>query len=99
LSNTEAVGIVFDALSNQSRRDLLADIVRRKAATATDLAADRVMSRQGVSKHLAVLSRAGLVERKRSGRWVFYRVNGAVLFSVLAWTGGLGADVAKYQDA
>jgi DNA-binding transcriptional ArsR family regulator len=91
-SNTDTVDIVFEALSDRARRDLLSEIVCR-ATTATDLAADRTMSRQGVSKHLAVLSNAGLVERKRIGRRVFYRVNGAALFSALAWISDLGAQV------
>ena len=92
---TVAVDGVFEALSSRSRRDLLGEIVRRNAATATDLAADRPMSQQGVSKHLAVLSSAGLVERKRIGRRVFYRVNGAALFSALAWISDLGAQVGR----
>jgi DNA-binding transcriptional ArsR family regulator len=97
--NTKPVDIVFGALSGQVRRDLLGDIVRHKAATATNLAADRSMSRQGVSRHLDVLSSAGLVERERVGRCVFYRANGAALFSALAWISELGADVAAYQGA
>ena len=97
--STASVDSAFAALSDRTRRDLLTEIVRRNATTATDMAADRSMSRQGVSGHLAVLASAGLVERRRAGRYVFYRANAAGLFAALSWIVDLGADVAKYQDA
>jgi DNA-binding transcriptional ArsR family regulator len=42
--------------------------------TPTELAAELPFTRQAVTKHLAILDRAGLVESRRSGREVRYSV-------------------------
>lgn len=61
---------VFTALADPSRRDILAALAAGGPATATDLAARLPITRQGIAKHLALLSDAGLVvaepgERRR----------------------------------
>jgi len=61
---------VFTALSDPNRRTILAALAAGGPATATDLAATLPMTRQGIAKHLSVLSEAGLVaaepgERRR----------------------------------
>jgi len=42
-----------------------------------------------ISKHLAILSSAGLVEHRKDGRWAYYRLPGGsadpVIRSVLQW--------------
>ena len=64
---------MFGALSDPTRRSLLAAIARRPAATATELAAELPISRQAVLKHLTALADAGLLNRQRSGREVWQR--------------------------
>src|SRR5947209_9710675 len=69
---------VFVALADPSRRAILAELAAGGPATATDLAAGLPISRQGIAKHLALLTLAGLVraepgERRR----VRYRVQSA----------------------
>ena len=44
------------------------------SATATEMTGELPISRQAVSKHLAALSSAGLVEAERSGRETRYRL-------------------------
>ncbi len=46
-------------------------------ATPTELTGELPMTRQAVSKHLAALSDAGLVESERSGRETRYRLTDA----------------------
>ena len=46
-------------------------------ATPTELTGELPMTRQAVSKHLAALSDAGLVESERSGREMRYRLTDA----------------------
>jgi DNA-binding transcriptional ArsR family regulator len=53
---------------------LLDLLLERGEATASTLAGALPISRQGVSKHLAVLDREGLVTTHRSGREVRYTV-------------------------
>jgi ArsR family transcriptional regulator, cadmium/lead-responsive transcriptional repressor len=65
---------LWSAVAEPSRRQLLDLLLVRGEATATTLAEDSPLTRQAVSKHLAVLDRAGLVESRREGREVRYSV-------------------------
>ena len=61
---------VFAALADPNRRAILAALASGGPATATDLASALPITRQGIAKHLALLSDAGLVaaepgERRR----------------------------------
>jgi len=69
---------VFVALADPNRRAILAELASGGPATATDLAARLPITRQGVAKHLGMLTLAGLVtaepgERRR----VRYRLQSA----------------------
>jgi len=54
------------------RRALIDELLERGEATASALASTVPVSRQAVSKHLAVLDRIGFVEPRRTGREVRY---------------------------
>lgn len=82
---------VFAALADGTRRDLLRAIAADGPVTATELAAARDISRQAVSKHLAVLGEAGLVEGRREGREVRYRADVAPLAAATSWIEDTGA--------
>jgi len=58
---------VFRALSDRTRRALLARL-SRESAKITDLAEPFAISLPAVSKHLRVLERAGLIRRTIDGR-------------------------------
>ena len=69
---------VFTALADPTRRAILAPLAAQGPATATDLADRLPITRQGIAKHLALLTDADLVipepgERRR----VRYRLNSA----------------------
>ncbi|HEY6785765.1 MAG TPA: metalloregulator ArsR/SmtB family transcription factor [Trebonia sp.] len=69
---------VFTALADPTRRAILATLAAQGPATATDLADRLPITRQAISKHLALLADAGLVtaepgERRR----VRYRLHSA----------------------
>lgn len=80
---------VFEALSDPVRRRLLARLASGPA-TATELAAQLPISRQAVSKHLASLSNAGLLERERAGRDVRYRMTPEPLSDAVGWMAQVG---------
>jgi DNA-binding transcriptional ArsR family regulator len=63
------------AVTEPTRRQLLDLLLERGESTATVLADSLPISRQAVSKHLAVFTRVGLVEGEKSGREVRYRLN------------------------
>jgi DNA-binding transcriptional ArsR family regulator len=88
----DPAGAVFGALSDPTRRELLAAIAQRPAATATELAAELPISRQAVLKHLSALADAGLLDRERSGREVHYRVTPAPLSDAVGWMTEVGAE-------
>jgi DNA-binding transcriptional ArsR family regulator len=81
---------VFGALSDATRRTLLATIAEQPSATATELAAALPISRQAVLKHLTALSEAGLVDRTRAGREVRYRVTPEPMSDAVSWIAEVG---------
>jgi DNA-binding transcriptional ArsR family regulator len=83
-------GAVFGALSDPTRRALLAAIAHQPAATATELAAELPISRQAVLKHLTALADAGLLDRQRAGREVRYRVTPEPLSDAVSWMADVG---------
>jgi len=91
-SPDDRAGAVFGALSDPTRRALLAAIAEHPATTATELAAQLPISRQAVLKHLVALSDAGLLDRTRSGREVRYRFTPAPLSDAVDWMTAVGAE-------
>jgi ArsR family transcriptional regulator, arsenate/arsenite/antimonite-responsive transcriptional repressor len=67
------------ALSHPVRMELVAHIAARGPLCVCHLFDDLDYSQPAISKHLGVLRRAGLVESRREGRWVYYAVNEDVL--------------------
>jgi DNA-binding transcriptional ArsR family regulator len=63
----QQLDLVFKALGDQTRRDLLTRL-SEGPARVTELAKPFAMSLPAVGKHLRVLEKAGLVERTISGR-------------------------------
>jgi len=68
VENTEQrADALFHALSDRTRRDILRRVLAGEHSV-TALAASYDMSFAAVQKHVAVLERAGLVSKRRSGR-------------------------------
>jgi len=74
MSGDRRVDEVFAALSDPTRRAVIRSLSQDGPSTVTELAGRLPVTRQAVSKHLAVLDRAGLVERQQRGREVRYAV-------------------------
>jgi DNA-binding transcriptional ArsR family regulator len=69
---------VFKALADPTRRSILVVLGGGERRVA-DVAARFPVSRPAISKHLAVLKRAGLVEMRKRGRDNLYRIVPAAL--------------------
>lgn len=59
---------IFAALADPIRRSLLLNLAVQSPKTATQLAHEYPISRQGLLKHLNILSHAGLVAQHQQGR-------------------------------
>ncbi len=81
---------VFLARSDPSRRKLLETLAGRDSASLSELAAQLPVTRQAVSKHLAALGEAGLVESARAGRETRYSLTPDPLAEALAWLERMG---------
>jgi DNA-binding transcriptional ArsR family regulator len=66
---------VFKALGDPVRRQLLDRLRMRDGQTLGELCDGLGMSRQGVSKHLAVLEAANLVVARKQGRERLHHLN------------------------
>jgi DNA-binding transcriptional ArsR family regulator len=66
---------VFKALADASRRQLLDRLYARNGQTLGELCQGLDMSRQAVTKHLAVLEAANLVATRRQGREKLHFIN------------------------
>jgi uncharacterized protein YndB with AHSA1/START domain/DNA-binding transcriptional ArsR family regulator len=73
---------VFKALADGSRRGLLDRLNARNGQTLRELCAGLEMTRQSVSKHLAVLEAAGLVTTTWRGREKLHHLNAAPINAI-----------------
>ena len=76
--NEEALNQLFRALADGTRRDILARSLT-DTPSVSDLAARYEMSFAAVQKHVAVLERAGLIQKRASGREQLVSTNHARL--------------------
>jgi DNA-binding transcriptional ArsR family regulator len=83
-SATDPLSLTFAALSDPTRRAILARLASGEA-TVKELSAPFAMSGPAVSKHLRVLERAGLVTRGREAQWRPVRLEAAPLKEVAEW--------------
>ena len=89
--NTVEASTVFRALGDPTRLEVLRLLGGGAGYTATALAERLPITRQGVSKHVAVLSDAGLVDAESRGRAVIYRVRPEQLAEAARWLERAGA--------
>src|SRR5260370_38236240 len=76
----------FAALADPTRRAILARLSQGEASV-TELAKPFDLSLPGVSKHLKVLQRAGLITQGRSAQWRPCRLDVGSLKEASAWVG------------
>ncbi len=79
---------VFKALADSSRRELLDRLRVENGQTLGELCARLGMTRQAVSKHLAVLEEANLVATVRRGREKLHYLNPVPIHEIAGrWIG------------
>jgi DNA-binding transcriptional ArsR family regulator len=82
---------IFKALGDPVRLAVVDELAQRDAQTLFEIVVRLVtnhgfsLSRQAVSKHLAVLEAAGILQIDRVGRTTVHRLNTEALASARAW--------------
>ena len=82
---------LFVALADPMRRSLLVNLAEHSPRTATQLARDYPITRQGILKHLSILEDAGLVAVHQAGREKRYSLTPEPLEELEKWIEDIGA--------
>ena len=82
----DRLSVTFAALADPTRRAILARLALGEASV-TELAKPFDLSLPGISKHLKVLQRAGLVTQSRNAQWRPCRLEGGRLKEASEWVG------------
>ncbi|EAR50800.1 transcriptional regulator, ArsR family protein [Oceanicola granulosus HTCC2516] len=90
--------IVFSALADPTRRAILAMLLEDDMAV-TDVAEPFAMSLAAVSKHLRVLTAAGLIQQERRGRVTWCKLQPESLRDASVWMQSFGQFEAGDFDA
>ncbi|HKV88421.1 MAG TPA: metalloregulator ArsR/SmtB family transcription factor [Candidatus Dormibacteraeota bacterium] len=83
---SDQLSVTFAALADPTRRAILARLAEGEAAV-TELAKPFDLSLPGVSKHLKVLQRAGLITQSRTAQWRPCRLEAGRLKAASDWVG------------
>jgi DNA-binding transcriptional ArsR family regulator len=81
---------VFAALADPTRRNLLVKLAEHSPRTATQLAEEYPITRQGILKHLDILEDAGLVSVYQKGREKRYVLRPEPLGELGQWIKDIG---------
>lgn len=80
---------VFSALADPTRRRILAMLLEDDMAV-TDVADPFDVSLAAISKHLGILTRAGLISQEKRGRITWCKLEPKGLFEASVWMQGFG---------
>jgi DNA-binding transcriptional ArsR family regulator len=86
---TNHLDAVFAALADPTRRAILTMLLEDDMAV-TDVAEPFAMSLAAISKHLAVLSEAGLISREKRGRVIWCKLEPEAMREAAIWMRGFG---------
>jgi DNA-binding transcriptional ArsR family regulator len=84
--------VVFSALSDPTRREVIRALSDRGPQTLSELAAELPVTRQAVAKHLATLEDAGLISARSDTRRRSYRLTPGPLADAMGWMVDVGAE-------
>jgi DNA-binding transcriptional ArsR family regulator len=79
---------LFAALADPTRRAIIERLLAAGELSVGDVAAPFAISTPAISRHLQVLERAGLIERRIERQWRFVRVRADALEPVESWITG-----------
>jgi len=83
-TSKDSLSLTFAALADPTRREILA-ILAEGERTVTQLTEPFDLTQPAISKHLAVLERAGLIVRGREAQWRPAKLQAAPLKEASDW--------------
>ena len=86
---SDALDTIFAALGDPTRRAILGMLLEDDMAV-TDVAEPFQMSLAAISKHLGVLSRAGLITQEKRGRVKWCKLEPDAMRAASVWMQGFG---------
>ena len=95
---TFSLDTVFAALADPTRRAILAMLLEDDMAV-TDVAAPYEMTLAAISKHLTILTKAGLISQEKRGRVKWCKLEPDALRDASIWMQGFGQFEAVNLDA
>lgn len=95
---SDRLDIVFSALADPTRRQILVMLLEDDMAV-TDVAEPFEMSLAAISKHLVILTRAGLISQEKRGRVKWCKLEPDALREASVWMQGFGQFEALDLDA
>ncbi len=94
----QTLDTIFAALSDPTRRQILSMLLEDDMAV-TDVAEPFEMSLAAISKHLAILTRAGLISQEKRGRVKWCKLEPDALRDASVWMQSFGQLEAINLDA
>lgn len=95
---TPDLDAIFAALADPTRRQIMVMLLEDDMAV-TDVAAPFEMSLAAISKHLTILTRAGLIAQERHGRVKWCKLEPDAMRTASVWMQGFGQFDALDLDA
>lgn len=81
----ERLDRIFSALSDPTRRSILARLEGQPRLSISDLAEPFPMTMPAVLKHLDILSGVGLIRRSKAGRTVWVEIEAGSMKAAMDW--------------
>lgn len=95
---SDQIDLVFAALSDGTRRAILTMLLEDDMAV-TDVAEPFDMSLAAISKHLTILTRAGLITQEKRGRVKWCKLEPEAMREAIVWIESFGQLQALNYDA
>ncbi|MEM6409294.1 MAG: metalloregulator ArsR/SmtB family transcription factor [Pseudomonadota bacterium] len=95
---SDKIDMVFAALSDGTRRQILTMLLEDDMAV-TDVAEPFEMSLAAISKHLMILTRAGLISQEKRGRVKWCKLEPEAMRDAIVWIESFGQLKALNFDA
>lgn len=83
---------IMKALAEQNRLRVISILLKQKEICACQIIEMLGISAATVSRHMGILQNAELIESRKDGKWVHYRLSESIPEKLLIWLQEIAAD-------